>query len=64
MIGINDINEVKVWLNRKYNQYSPKASYSYSKLSNGEGSMVNEIKDIFNSKTDKDTIVNNFSLEH
>jgi phage gp16-like protein len=64
LIGINDIGEVKVWLNPKYNQYMPKASYSYAKLSSAEKSMVDEIKKIFESKTDKNSIQDKFMLEN
>lgn len=41
MIGINDVGETKVWLNRKHSEYQPKPSYSYAKTTNPQENMVN-----------------------
>jgi hypothetical protein len=44
MIGINFNEEPKCWANRKYSHAMPKPSYSYKKVTNGEVSMVEELK--------------------
>lgn len=63
MIGINYENTPKCWLNRKYTAHSPKHSYSYHKVAQGEETMVAELKEIFSCKVDKTTLPKAFKLE-
>ena len=63
MIGINDQGQVKIWLNRNYWEQGAKPSYLLLKTTNkeiAEKNMVNELKEIFMCKTDKNTIPHNF----
>lgn len=63
MIGVNDIGQLKVWMNKKYNQYVPKSTYSYLKPTEAEIKMVSSLKDVFKCKTNKFTIPHNFLLK-
>lgn len=65
MIGINSQGQVKVWLSRNYWQQNAKPSYLLHKTGSkevAEKSMVNELKEIFKCKTDKETIPPKFEL--